>query len=484
LKGSTAVAKKQTIEQRTNWRVLIVDPQPAVRQVVGELFSGFYHVSLASSGEDALSRLEKQHIDLVLLDDRLPGEVDTRGVIRHTRSNHAELPVIVLSSEKEAESAVVGVGNCSFLAKSRIGTESGRAELLLLVERRLRDYRREREVRFQRRQSRRAGLTAEDFLVGGSRAIERIREQADEASRSNLSLLVTGETGVGKTLLAETVHYTSERGSTRPFVTVDPSIVAPSLFESELFGHARGAYTGATTAQIGAFEAAEGGTLLLDEIGDLRLDLQRKLLRAVEDRIIRRVGDVREIRLDLRIVAATHRDLDADVASGAFRADLFQRLNEQRIHIPALRERREDVVPLLVHFLSQLDPERTVRVSSSAERLLVEHAWPGNVRELRSVARRLNARGIGDEMTEADLLEILPGRIDRGAESDLSLEERIRAFSRRAYLDALRAHGFSVRGTARAIGLPYHTLRSRLASLGLLDSLKAQKANHTERRPR
>jgi DNA-binding NtrC family response regulator len=220
---------------------------------------------------------------------------------------------------------------------------------------------------------------------------------------------------------------------------------------------------------------------LLDEIGDLRLDLQRKLLRAVEDRIIRRVGDVREIRLNLRIVAATHRDLDAEVASGAFRADLFQRLNEQRIHIPALRERSEDVVPLLLHFLSQLEPERTVRVSSSAERLLVEHAWPGNVRELRSVARRLNARGVGDEVSEADLIEIVPGRIDRGADSDLSPDERIRAFSQRAYLDALRANAFSVRGTARALGLPYHTLRSRLDALGLLDSLKEHRAAHAER---
>lgn len=476
------MAKKQTIEQRANWRVLIVDSQPAVRQVVGELLSGFYHVALASSGEDAIDRLDKHQIDLVLVDDRLTGEADAKAVIRHTQANHAALPVIVLSSEREAQTAVVGVGNCSFLAKSRIGAESGRAELLLLVERRLRDYRREREIRFQRRQFRRAGLAAEDFLVGRSEAIERIREQADEAAHSNLSLLITGETGVGKTLLAETVHYTSERGSTRPFVTVDPSIVAPSLFESELFGHARGAYTGATTAQIGAFEAAEGGTLLLDEIGDLHLDLQRKLLRAVEDRIIRRVGDVREIRLDLRIVAATHRDLDADVASGAFRADLFQRLNEHRIHVPALRERSEDVVPLLVHFLSQFDPQRAVRVSPSAERLLHEHAWPGNIRELRSVARRLNARGISEELTEAELIEIVPGRINRGTESDLTPDERIRAFSRRAYLDALRAHSFSVRGTARALGLPYHTLRSRLDSLGLLGSLKEQKEAHTARR--
>ncbi|MEE8408905.1 MAG: sigma 54-interacting transcriptional regulator, partial [Myxococcota bacterium] len=225
---------------RSAARILIVDPQPAVRQILGELLSPFYHLSLASGGESAVEKLEKQRIDLVLTDDQLCGPVNTRELIRQTQVNFAKLPVVVLSKEKLPDDGVIGVGSCFFLSKKRIGQESGRAELLLLVERRLRDYHQERASAFRRRQHQRTGLAASSFLVGRSPQLDRVREQALRAARSGLSLLITGETGVGKTLVAENVHMVSA-GPTRPFVTVDPSALAPSLFESELFGHARGA---------------------------------------------------------------------------------------------------------------------------------------------------------------------------------------------------------------------------------------------------
>ena len=447
-------------------RILIADPAPAARQVLGDLFSPFYHLSLAGDAGEASARLVHHRIDLALVDPALAGAAS---LLRELRSADPNLPVVLLAPSRTEAPERRGAPY-RVLPRDLLRSERGRAQLLLSVERAIRAGQRARETSFHRRRHHDGS-----FLVGDSDAMGRVREQVAAAAGSDLNLLITGETGVGKTLVAEAVHYASERRGGRPFVTVAPSAVAPSLFESELFGHVRGAFTGATTTQTGAFEAAQKGTLFLDEIGDLDLDLQRKLLRAVEARIIRRVGDIREIELEVRIVAATNRDVEGDVRSGRFRAALFQRLNEQRLHLPPLRERSEDVVPLLQHFTRQLHPERELRVRPDGRRVLEAHAWPGNIRELRSLARRLCAAGAPPEVGEAELVALLPGRIDRGAESDVPPEQGIRVFSRRVYLEALREHDFSIRGTARALGIPYHTLRSRLASLELLGVVQERK---------
>jgi transcriptional regulator with PAS, ATPase and Fis domain len=258
---------------------------------------------------------------------------------------------------------------------------------------------------------------------------------------------------------------------------VEPTALPMSLFESELFGHARGAYTGATVAASGAFEAANGGTLFLDEIGDLPLPLQVKLLRAVEAKAIRRVGDVREIQLDVRLITATNRDLEAAVRAGAFRDDLYHRLNEIRLVIPPLRERRQDVLPLLRSFVAglRLEGDGELTIEPAAAALLTEHAWPGNVRELRTLARRLVERGAPPLITEAALIPILPARIDRGYESDGDPEQRIRVFKRRVYLEELARHSYDIRAAARALGVPYATLRSRLAAIDLLEVIRARR---------
>jgi DNA-binding NtrC family response regulator len=440
-----------------------------MRQIVGSFLSEFYHISLAPNGTAALEQLDKKNVDLVLLTDALPGDMTARAFIRKAQASYPDLPIVVLSRESMARQAgVVGVGTCSFVAHSSLRSEVGRAQLLLVVDRRIRDLQEERQVFFHRRQHQRSGLAASHFLIGRSAAVESLREQALQASRSNLNVLITGETGVGKTLVAQAIHFGAEHAGSRPYIALDPSTLVPSLFEAELFGHVRGAYTGAAGAQVGAFEAANGGTLLLDEIGDLPVDLQRKLLQAVEERVIRRVGDVREIELNVRLIAATNRNLEGDVDQGRFRADLFQRLNETRVHIPPVRERREDVPLLLHHFLSQFNPQGSFRISDASERMLLDYHWPGNVREVRTLARRLAAEGAGEEIAEEHLIHVLPARLDRADSIDLPPEERIRVFSRRAYLQALSESGYSIRGTARNLGMPYHTLRSRLKSLDLL----------------
>jgi DNA-binding NtrC family response regulator len=467
----TAPPAEPNAAGRAEWRVLIVDPQPAVRQVIGSFLSDFYRLSLAGNGEEALVKLGKQQVELVITDGRLHGALSVQDLMRQAREMDPQLPFIVMTPPG-SNVQVEGALTCP---KDAIAEESGRARMLLMVERAIRDHRQAREAQFRRRRSEHAAMTSESFLVGRSPAMEKLREQTRAAAQNSLSVLITGETGVGKTLVAETIHYGGENGQTQPFITVEPSALAASLFESELFGHARGAYTGATGAQAGAFEAAENGTLFLDEIGELSASLQTKILRAVERRIIRRVGDVREIQLNVRIITATNRDIEADVDTGRFRADLFQRLNETRLHIPPLRERPEDVVPLLVHFLTQLQPDVPCAVSPEAERSLAAYRWPGNVRELRTLARRLLANGPLASLDEEALGKVFPARIDRGGDSDLAPEERIRVFSRRVYHEVLEKHGFNIRATARAMGLPYHTLRSRLKNFGLLELAKDKK---------
>jgi transcriptional regulator with PAS, ATPase and Fis domain len=324
----------------------------------------------------------------------------------------------------------------------------------------------------------RVARSAHGFFVGDSAAAQSLRDEVERAAASEMNLLVTGETGVGKSLVAERVHQLSQRRQ-RPFVVVEPTALPMSLFESEIFGHARGAYTGATAAASGAFEAADGGTLFLDEIGDLPLPLQVKLLRAVEAKAIRRVGDVREIQLDVRLITATNRDLEAAVRAGTFRDDLFHRLNEIRLNIPPLRQRRQDVVPLLKRFVAhhRIESATEVEVTPAAATLLAGYAWPGNVRELRTLARRLVERGAPTRIDESTLIPIFPARIDRGYESDGEPEQRIWAFRRRVYLEELAKHSYDIRAAARALGIPYATLRSRLAAIDLLDVIRNRRAD-------
>jgi DNA-binding NtrC family response regulator len=308
-------------------------------------------------------------------------------------------------------------------------------------------------------------------FIGSSTAAAKVRREIDTAARSSLNLLLTGETGVGKSLVAELVHCAPYEGAQRPFIVVEPAALPPTLFESEIFGHVKGAFTGAVASQAGAFESADGGTIFFDEMGDLPLPLQVKLLGAVEGKVVRRLGDHRAIHLNVRLIAATNRPLEQAVSEGKFRADLFERLNELRLHVPPLRERLEDIPLLLFHFLGEQSLDRRIpyELAASARELLTHHDWPGNVRELRNLARRLIAREVWARISEADLIPIFPARIDSSVGAAMPPEERIAVFSRRVYLDELRRYGFSIRQTARALGVAYPTFRSRLKSLELLE---------------
>ncbi|WP_437547627.1 sigma 54-interacting transcriptional regulator [Sorangium sp. So ce367] len=312
-------------------------------------------------------------------------------------------------------------------------------------------------------------------VLGQSTAMRRIFAMLPRVAASDSTVLLEGETGTGKGLFAELIHQQSRRAS-GPFVVIDCGAIPPTLIESELFGHAKGAFTGAQQARAGAFEAARGGTVLLDELGELRLDLQPKLLRALEERTIRRVGSLDPIRLDVRVIAATNRDLRQEVNRGNFRSDLFYRLNVVRIRVPSLRERREDIPLLVAHFYRQFADGANPPLG--LVEAMARHDWPGNVRELRGAVER--AVLLGDPVlwregaaTEGEAAQG-EARENVFREDDLSLsfreaKERVITLWERAYVHALiRANGSNVSRAARAARMDRNYLRELLRRHGVL----------------
>jgi DNA-binding NtrC family response regulator len=312
-------------------------------------------------------------------------------------------------------------------------------------------------------------------VLGRSPEMRRIFALLPRLAASDATILIEGETGTGKGLLADAIHNESSRHQ-GPFVVVDCSAIPPTLIESELFGHEKGAFTDAQTARIGAFEAANGGTIFLDEIGELPLEVQPKLLRALEERVVRRLGSLDPVRLDVRVIAATNRDLRLEVNRGSFRADLFYRLDVVRLRIPALRERREDIPLLVAHFYEQLAREAGAKPPASLILDALERPWPGNVRELRGAVERALLLGVPSQSYDVEPIEAAPppSAADRCAfELDLSrpfreAKEREVARWERAYLDALlRASSGNLSRAARAARMDRNHLRELVRRHGV-----------------
>jgi two-component system, NtrC family, response regulator PilR len=374
-------------------RVLVVDDERSMRDVLAiALRQSGYDVTLADGGAAALERLRGETFDLVVTDLRMR-ETDGMAVLRAVRERAPETVVVVVTAYASTETAVeaMKLGAYDYVTKP-FKLDEIRVTIANALERkRLQD-----ENRALRRQLIKTGPF--DGFVGHSPRMlaifETIRKIADSAS----TVMVTGESGTGKELVARAIHEASERRR-GPFVSVNCGAVPETLMEAELFGHAKGAFTGAVTAAEGIFAAATGGTLFLDEITEIVPSLQVKLLRAIQERQIRRVGDVRDIAVDVRLIAASNRELTRAVADGVLRADLFYRLNVIPIHLPPLRERREDIPLLVAHFIEKIAAAqgKTVRgVTPEAMALLEEHPWPGNVRQVENVIERAIVLGSGN----------------------------------------------------------------------------------------
>jgi two-component system response regulator AtoC len=381
-------------------RVLVVDDEESLRLVLRTFLKRQgYQVEVADNGETALAMVESFGPDFILTDVRMPkmGGLD---LLQTLKAKGDEATVIVMSAYGNLDLAIEAMkaGAYDYVQKPFKNDE------ILLT---LRKAEERESLRRENRALRQEVMQKSVFeeMLAKSPAMRAIFRTIAKVADFKTTALISGESGVGKELVARALHSSSDRRD-GPFVAVNCGAIPENLLESELFGHKRGAFTDASSDRAGLFEQADRGTLFLDEIGELPLALQVKLLRVLQDEIVRRIGDNRDVQVDVRITAATHRDLQAEVAAGRFREDLFYRINVLHIHVPPLRERREDIPLLMEHFLQQNNARlgTSIRaVSPDARRLLMEYAWPGNVRELENTVERAMVLAEGDLLTEVDL---------------------------------------------------------------------------------
>jgi two-component system response regulator HydG len=445
-------------------RILLVDDDPNQCDLVGALLERLdCSVTSTTSPTEALELVEARDFDVVLTDIDMAGMNGTE-LCSRIGATRPDVPVIMVTGVGSMETAVAAIraGAYDFITKPVDPNLVGLAIARAMAHRRLRaELRQLREVANEAR--------GPMEMIGDGPAMRRVAALIERVALTDATVLVQGETGTGKELVARALHRRSSRSS-GPFVAINCAAVPAALLESELFGHARGAFTDAKTSRDGLFVRAAKGTLFLDEIGDMPMEMQAKLLRALQERTVRPVGSNAEVPFDTRIVAATHRDLDAQVVEKTFREDLYYRINVVRIEVPPLRCRLEDILPLTTHFLrraAEKEPRTPIRLSPEAARMLVDYDWPGNVRELENCVERAIALARYDHLAPADLperirsfrpVDSLPADDEIASNEILPLEE----LERRYILRALRIlQGNGVRA-AELLGVDRRTLSRRL----------------------
>ncbi|MBI3567069.1 MAG: sigma-54-dependent Fis family transcriptional regulator [Gemmatimonadetes bacterium] len=452
-------------------RILVIDDEAAMLENCDRLLSreGYACTTLADPSRFRSVAASLQP-DLILTDLRMPG-VDGMTILAAAVADDPTRPVIVMTAFATVASAVAAVREGAFDYITKPFTAD---QLLVAIDRAVRYRGLSVENRSLRQQV--ARTSGGDGILGVSAVLTRLLEQAAQVAPTDANVLITGESGTGKELVARLIHTRSLRHD-RPFITVDCAAMPEGLLESELFGHERGAFTGAVQRTEGLLSKANGGTVFLDEIGELSTALQVKLLRVLEQRQMRRVGDSRLIDLDIRVVAATNRDLEASVASGSFRQDLYYRLNVVHFHLPPLRAREGDI-PLLMnaslHEFATTARRRAPEVTPEAWAILERHTWPGNVRELRNTAQRLVVLDTDGRITPEDLGGALRRCVDEAPDVVAAarpvayaeaLEEALNEF-RRAYVTRLlETHGGNVSRAAATAGVSRRTLHRWLAAL-------------------
>jgi DNA-binding NtrC family response regulator len=452
-------------DQAKSGRVLVVDDEPAEREGLARLVGQWgYEVETASSGEEALNLIETHHPAVVLTDLVLP-EMDGVTLLQKLKETGRPPTVLLVTGHGTVESAVEAMRNGAFdyLTKPVDSTR-----LQVLLEKSIEQESLSREVNFLRHQLRQKGSFGQ--LVGQAKGMHEIYRWIELAATSMAPVLVYGDSGTGKELVARTIHDLSNRRS-KPFVAINCAAIPETLIESELFGHERGAFTGATERRLGCFELADGGTLFLDEIAEMDNSTQAKLLRVLQESSFRRVGGGKaEVQVDVRVIAATNRVPTDAMAQGQLREDLFYRLNVFAIRLPALRERKEDIPLLARTFIEEFNRQdnRQVRgLGADAEKALERYAWPGNVRELRNVIQRAVVLG----GTGLIATEHLPDNVLRSAEPTKAAApgsvRTIRELEREEILRALEETAQDKRKAAALLGISLKTLYNKLAKYGI-----------------
>ena len=445
--------------------VLIVDDDPSIRQTMDAIVRAAGMRSLTcSSGEEALKTLHTMPVDLMLLDVQLPG-LSGLDVLRHVADRQPDVGVVMLSVLKEVPTAVeaMRLGAIDYVTK-----DFSPAELAARVRKSLDAMRTSRELLWRREEM---SARPKTLVLGRSAKMRAIAATAEKLASKPVTVLITGESGTGKEVLARFLHEHSERRS-EPFIAVNLPALPRELVESELFGHERGAFTGAHRQRLGKFELANGGTLFLDEIGELKPEVQAKLLRALQEREIERVGGGRPIPLDVRVVAATNRPLEKMVQDGQFREDLYWRLKVVPIEMPPLREHLEDVHDLAEHFLALYAStygRELPELGKSASAILERYQFPGNVRELENMIQRLVVMCDSPVIEASDLpLELaVATEIAREAEREPNFSAAIVAFEKGYLRKMLARNGWKKRKTAEQLGIGFSTLKAKLKSYGI-----------------
>ncbi|UCE86235.1 MAG: sigma-54-dependent Fis family transcriptional regulator [Deltaproteobacteria bacterium] len=452
-------------------RILIVEDERAIQLALsGLLRREGYEIDVASDGAEAIAKLRESPFDLVLTDLALGRGASGMDVLRASKEHRPETAVVMITAHGSEKIAVEAM---KAGAEDYVPKPFNNDEIRVVVRRALERTRLEREHRLLLDRIRRD--TGFENLIGSGPAMRQVFETVQKVAETDLTVLVRGESGTGKELVAQALHDRSPRKD-RPFVAVNCAAISRELVESELFGHEKGAFTGADARRAGKFEAAHGGTIFLDEIGDMAPATQAKVLRVLEEHAFERVGGTKPIETDARVVAATHRDLESEVKAGRFREDLYYRLNVVEIRLPPLRERLEDVPALVERFLERV-AERLGRdkrrISGEALARLAAHAWAGNVRELRNVVEQAAVLAPGDRIESDDLRlggEALPLDADSAASALPFGEAKRRAvsgFERSYLLAALRRHGGNISRTAEGIGMVRQSLQQKIRELDL-----------------
>ena len=434
--------------------ILLVEDQPSLmRMLSSSLAERGYSVVAAGNGEEALARIEEREFDVIVTDVVMPG-LGGLELLDQARALNPQAAVILMTGYATIDSAVAALrgGACDYLEKPFEPDDlSARVERLL---------RRRVEVGPERPPSP-LPPPGGDPLVGESRAMRAVREQIARVARTASTVLITGESGVGKELAARAIHAAGVRRD-RPLVALNCGAIPEALLESQLFGHVRGAFTTAVQTNPGVFVAAHGGALLLDEVGELPLALQVKLLRVIEDRLVWPVGGTRPVAVDVRIIACTNRDLAREVEASRFREDLFYRLDVLQLRLPPLRERREDIPLIAVHLLDRLNDRLGTRytgIEREAVRALRRLPWKGNVRELENVLERAMVLGSGPLITLGDLPADVPADVPRA-----DLREAVRRFERAYLLDVLEETDRDKRRAADRLGISLASFYRKLGS--------------------
>jgi two-component system nitrogen regulation response regulator NtrX len=443
--------------------ILIVDDEESIRfSLKGGLEDEGYHTLLAANGDEAVQIIENSEVDLILLDIWMPGK-DGLQILEDLKKDGFKPPVIIMTGHGSIDTAIraTRLGALDFIEKPL-----DLNKIIITINNTLHLRALEEENALLRKKAEK-----DDEIVGNSPAIKKLKEQIDRAAPSDAWVLILGENGTGKELVARRLHKKSLRAK-QPFVEVNCAAIPQELIESELFGHEKGAFTGATERRRGKFDLSNNGTLFLDEIGDMSLPTQAKILRILQEQRFERVGGAQTIQVDVRVLTATNKDLEKEIDAGRFRQDLYYRLNVIPIYVPRLIDRKEDIPELVEHFLkmySSLKGGKKKTMTEGAVKKLMQHDWPGNVRELKNIVERLVIMTPGDAITVDDILP-LGSRASSETDKliDITLLKDARAEFEKMFIEnKLRECGYNISKTADLIGVERSNLHRKIKGLGI-----------------